>query len=169
MKQGFAASGITLRVGAKGDIAGGAEMSPARAVRSTEDVEKFLRDRIAVLYAGAIAQCSKRKVVDCDALEVSLKTNAAGDHVKIIELLALLRNLIYPDTESVEAQNIELTRLDTELRTFASETIDAVENALDELEAAIFSRWNSGGQSVIVTHAEVLALSSVQCLFPVTS
>ncbi|RDU98290.1 hypothetical protein [Trinickia dinghuensis] len=164
MKLGFSGVGISIEVGLDGSHQGGAEILPARPVVGVEEVKKYLKDRIAVLYAGAIAQCTTQGFVDSSGLEESLKTNAAGDHAKIRELLPLLRNLMHPGSTCTSIQKQELTELDTELRTLSSNTIDEVEDALDELQAALASRFTPGVQQVSITHADVLALPGVQQL-----
>ncbi len=165
MKLGFGGLGITVEVNQDGSLRGGAEKSPARSVVGNDQIVKYLKDRIAVLYAGAIAQCSKRGQVDAAALEQSLKTNSAGDYAKLCELLALLRNITHSETTSVADQRQELTALDSELRTYSSSTVDEVEDALDEVEESLMNRFKPGIKVASMAHADVLALPSAKRLF----
>lgn len=164
-KLGFGGLGITVEVNQDGSPRGASEMSPARSVVGQDQLVKYLKDRIAVLYAGAIAQCSKRGQVDGVALEQSLKTNSAGDYAKICELLALLRNITHSNTTSVTDKRQELTALDSELRTYSSNTVDEVEDALDELEDSLVNRFKPGIQFAFMAHTDILALPSAKRLF----
>jgi hypothetical protein len=137
----------------------------ARPVVGQDQVVQYLQHRIAVLYAGAIAECSKRGQVDGPALEKALETNAAGDYAKLLELLTLLRNLAHPETTSGDKQSQELMELDTELRTYSSKIVDEVEEAVDELEEALVGRFKPAFPIASMTHVEIRALSSVQRLF----
>lgn len=147
-------------------------------LRSIDDVGHYLRRRIIVLYAGALAQtlfcASPAKCLSevdvakaCDILE-GPHSGAQGDHAKIRELRQILRNLRCPDTDPADERAIkeELVALNNELW---SEAVDLVNTNFDlicGLAGNLTQRLTGMKQKVTITGQELESLEGVQALKP---
>src|SRR6185437_14391802 len=95
--------------------------------RSLAEMDKYLCQRIIILYAGALSEPissgSPTKTIGDREVEKAIevihnpKSGAASDHVKIQDLRAALRNIRFPDTDPGDTGKIEreLYMLDKDL------------------------------------------------------
>lgn len=84
----------------KGSHHGKTTLLLAMPLSSTAEIQKFILNRMSILYGGAIAESYVSGDVSQDHFETCLQNGAKGDCDKIQELAQLLRNISYP--QSVE-------------------------------------------------------------------
>ncbi|MBV7566926.1 peptidase M41 [Pseudomonas sp. PDM27] len=110
---GFETGGVTLTVTRDLRHQGGASITLVRPILSIDAMKEHLEARMMVLLAGAMAQTlasksSTAKHVDKLKATAILKgeQGAEQDYAKIRELQHLLRNIVYPDTDSASNERI---------------------------------------------------------------
>ncbi len=112
---GFRAGPCSIRIDFPIDHRGGAGVELATALTSVDDVADYLERRVQVLYAGTLAEAMSEGVIDQPKAIEYLKTGSARDHAKVRELINILRNIKYPETQALERTQKELTDLDLTL------------------------------------------------------
>jgi len=149
---GFPTGQITIQVDIRGGFVGGAEITLPRSLRSVDDTKKYLRDRVIVLWAGALSETLHGNMVDQEVACKTLNRPGETDHPKARELVNLLRNLTFPDAPAANVQE-GLTALERELW---SQTIDLVQG-----EAALILGLAARLAGMVTTTSTLYTLSSV--------
>lgn len=168
---GFGFDGMTLMIiGPLKGHRGEAAIKLAQRVSTLEETKSYLRRRIKVLYAGAPAE----------ALGESLKVNveeavniikhpglgAAQDYAKVRELVPLLRDLEYPDTDPADdAQvKIELDSIEPALWAEAVELIEAHAAAIKSVAAQFVDRIKVPGDKLVITPEDLESFPEIQAI-----
>lgn len=158
---GFDVGGISLKMlDAHGGHSGTSTILLSVPTKGIEEVVSYLRKRLAVLYAGVVAQVTVDGVPDQNRFVACLKQGAAGDKSKADELLNVLRNVIC-QSESKEKFESELTNLETEAIQQALEIIVSAKSCVDNIAALLASRVKTIGQEYTVSRAEIEQLPTV--------
>ncbi|MGE8153549.1 peptidase M41 [Pseudomonas vancouverensis] len=106
---GFATGSVHLNVTMDLRHQGGASISLAQPITSMQAMQDYLRARVMILMAGAMAQSlTSKHTVDKAKATAILKSGggAEQDYAKLRELQHLLRNMAYPDTDPTAIQCI---------------------------------------------------------------
>jgi len=169
---GFRTGYVSVHVAPMGDgHKGGAAIELNVPIRSTQDLDDYLSQRIIVLYAGVLSEplsnCAPVKKLDekqnNKALNIlsSPTSGAYDDHNKSCELRAILRNIRFPDTSSQDHEAIkgQLEGLEHELVNLYYETICG-------LAANLTQRIRQVGDTVTIEAEELEALPAVQAIIP---
>ena len=82
-----------------------------RKLRTMKDILNYLDDRIQILYAGALAQSLSNGAVNTDHAEKYFEYGSDHDQKKALELVEIIRNIRYPDSdENTAIKEIEQIR-----------------------------------------------------------
>lgn len=162
---GFTTTGIAVTMlTVDGGHSGEAAIEVYGSAPAIEDVTSYLRRRIAVLYAGAIAEASAAGVVDQANFEQCLREGGANDKLKIGELIQLLRNIVHPAEREVKAVESQLHEIDTECIQIALRVIEQNSQAIDDVAQAVCSKFAGIGDRISLSDAELAALPTVAAL-----
>lgn len=154
---GFELGDLCCRVDNYASHDASSEIFLNHGINSFEEVKLYCENRIKVLYAGAVAECYDRNKKDFDGNQIERIFNEGGktDHLKIKELLRILRNMVYPaskTTEEIDANLKELgDRLINEAAAIVEENIDLILGIGDML----FQRVTHYGKEFRVTRTEI--------------
>ncbi|WP_322106032.1 hypothetical protein [Paraburkholderia sp. J41] len=166
---GFRVEKVTLKFIGRGNEKepphrGEANIHLYRNLLGIDQVSKYLRDRISVLYAGALAEALKGHVIDEEIAKFSQETNAAVDVAKASEYLEMLLNVERGDDVSLadpESRRCTRNALCGELYQNAADVVMAHANAIKvvgaELARKAMENW---GREVVLTVDEIDRLLS---------
>jgi hypothetical protein len=111
---------------------GGSEITLPMSISSEEDLLSYLKRRVQILYAGAIAESlSNRKVNDEEAKNNIGQPKCQIDHSKSRELIHLIRNVSYKGVFNEEEIQEQLDKI---FETLWNETINLVERKSYDIE-----------------------------------
>ncbi len=155
-------------------VQGSAAIVPARPLRSIDDVVDYLGRRVRVLYAGAIAETietsNPNKQVDEEAAGKRFSDNdpeIANDHAKAREHLQLLRNLLYPDTDSHAcAIQAELDAINDKLWQSTILLVQQHHKVIAGLASNLSSRVKRVKVEAVISAEELETLEAVKKLVP---
>lgn len=173
---GFQTDDVTLEIiGPMDGHRGEASVTLTEALTTLEDVESYLRARLKVLYAGAIAETlqpsAPNKSVDVDAaVEIFQKegNGAENDNAKARELMQVLRNIRFAETDKTDEPAIQ-GQLDSLCQEIWSETVELVEEHADAilgLAGNLASQVKRPKEEAVLEAASLEALHGVQALVP---
>lgn len=114
----FKTDGLMILIESMGGHSGYAAIQPwTSEIYNIEDSIHYLKRRIQVLYAGAIAESTEknRKYDSNHALHEWQLGGSIDDYAKIRELTQTLRNVMYPNTTNEDKVQKELTLINNEL------------------------------------------------------
>lgn len=146
---GFETGGVTLTVTKDLRHKGGAAISLVKPITSMDAMKEYLEARIMVLFAGAMAQTlpsipGREKRVDKSKAAAILNgvLGAELDDAKIRELRHLLRDIIYPDTDSAACERItaELKTINDRLWLQAQQIVEVLAETITELAEELVNR-----------------------------
>lgn len=178
---GFATGGVTLTVTMDFRHHGGASITLARPISSMDAMKQHLEARLAVLFAGAMAQSlpsknSTKKRVDKSKAATILngELGAEQDYAKIREIRHLLRNLAYPDTDPVSSECIaaELKEITDRVWLRTQTIVEALADTITELAGTlvdgmvIVEQWGRAADTyeVVLTSEMLERLRVVQAI-----
>lgn len=178
---GFATGGVTLSVTMDLRHLGGASITLARPITSTDAMREYLEARMMVLFAGAMGQTlsatrsTRTRVDKSKAIAILQGTlGAEQDYAKIKELQNLLRNLTCPGTEftSPERVTAELKVITDRLWSRTQTVVENLSDTITDLALALVSRmvivehWGSAADTyeVVFTREMLEGLPAVQAI-----
>ena len=153
---------------------GEADVRLAQPLFSLRDVEMYLRRRVKVLYAGALAETlparAPVKQVDNERAIKILRCPGNGaeqDYAKVRELIHLLRNVRQQGNElNATAIQAELDSLSHELWNEARQLVEKHAETIVGLAFNLASRVHEPKRKVAILQAELEALPAVKALTP---
>jgi hypothetical protein len=129
---GFPATEITLELQILNGHKAGSSVTVCQPLESLPAVVSYLRERVQVLFAGALAESLCHGKANQDyALKCLQERGGSDDYSKARELINLLRNIEHHATVAPEASQTELDALSEKAWT---ETISLVEGEADVIE-----------------------------------
>lgn len=146
---GFATGGVTLSVTMDLRHQGGASITLARPITSTETLTTYLEARMMVLMAGAMGQTLSSTQLSGSRVDkskaVAILKGAQGaeqDYAKVKELQHLLRNITFPETDTTSSERIaaELKVMTDRLWDRAQRIIEDLANTITELALLLVER-----------------------------
>jgi len=170
---GFRTGEVTIQLHFElGGIAhrGGAKIELAHQLDTTTDVIDYLKKRVVILYAGAVAETlNQHGVVDQRYAVQILHTAGQGaeqDHAKARELLHILRSICHPTTDVVDNVTIqsELDALNGDLWLRAVGLVEVNAGTISSLARNLAGRTNRPGVLVRFDALELEGHPSVQRL-----
>jgi hypothetical protein len=130
---GFPAAEITLELQIFNGHKAGSSVTVGQPLESLPAVVSYLRKRVQVLFAGALAESLRHGKVNQDyALKCLEEKGGTNDFAKARELINLLRNIEHHETMTPETAQAELDPLSEKAWT---DTISLVEGEADNIEA----------------------------------
>lgn len=167
---GFGTGDVSLEItGLVDGHRGGADITLPTRLATQGDVESYLRRRVQVLYAGALAESLPEnliggKVDNARAIEIIRGGHGAEqDHAKARELVHLIRNIrqttAHPGDE--EAVQAELTALDEELWAQATCLVELHADMIVGLACNLANRVQALKQKVVWAGSEIDSLPPV--------
>ena len=125
---GFGVGSIKIRVDANSrgfGHSGSSHVDIHPSLNSINDVEKYLLDRLSILWGGIASQTE----VDKREWEEILSTDAESDYNKIRELAYILRGLRYPLENTAETELEQFCQITDETYKIAVNIINTNEKA----------------------------------------
>lgn len=152
------------------DIQGGhkgeAEIELASKLDDIESVEKYLKDRIIVLYAGALSESLNLGKIDNErALDIIRNGGGSNDHAKAKELIHLLRSIRAPDISDPKEIQAGLDSIDAECWKNAAELVEAESVIIDWLGSRIASEVKLIGINYKLEGREIESLPEIKKRF----
>jgi len=167
----FRTVGITVEMLPNGGHRGGAEVLLAEPLKTTDEINDYLRRRVQELYAGALAQtlrenAPKMEVNQQAAYDDLMKGGAADDYTKVRELIRGLRNIEHSETDAAD-ENLsqeQLTNIERGLWSAAVEIVETHGETITKLGSLITSRMKARDQKAAITKDELDAIPYVRAL-----
>jgi len=97
--------------------------------KSIRDIESFLINRVAILWAGIIYQST----VDERSVDEVRDTDGANDHQKLKELCFVIRGIRFPEQNSQEFEHEQLKSINDECWNKAKQLIETNSDAIKRL------------------------------------
>lgn len=144
---GFKTGEVRVVANLGGFADGGSSIELDRRLPALEDVRVYLRDRLAVLYAGAMAETVLMGDVDREAAYRNLETCSKDDFSKIRELLKVLAGIERKDGE--EAQDA-LTRVENEVWDYTRTLVLRFDNEIEQLANTLRHEVRAPGVPAVV-------------------
>ncbi|EJL7016487.1 hypothetical protein NMT49_003429 [Vibrio cholerae] len=135
---GFGVGSIKIRVDANSrgfGHAGSSHVDIHPSLNNVNDVEKYLLDRLSILWGGIASQT----VVDKRDWEKILSTDAESDYNKTRELAYILRGLRYPSANTAEMELEQIDQITDETYQIAVSIINNNEKAWNNIAKNITS------------------------------
>ncbi|SDP92860.1 Peptidase family M41 [Rhodoferax sp. OV413] len=111
---------------------GSSKIFPRLNSNPTQFIEKYLKNRIAVLFAGVIAQTLTITNKDANTAEGLLRTDGSDDYKTITELLFILRGVCHPD-EAEELDDTQILKLQKECWEHSDKIIQSMRGDIEAL------------------------------------
>lgn len=106
------------------------------SLRSINEIEQFLIDRISILWAGMFYQST----IDNRRIETIRDTDGANDYSKLRELCFILRGIRYPENDSRDTELEQMKNIADECWSKAKEIINTNNIACERLSKRISQR-----------------------------
>jgi hypothetical protein len=162
---GFTTSGMALTMlDFEGGHSGEAQVNVHGATREVRDICDYLRRRIAVLYAGAIAEAWTERGIEQAAFEACLERGGRGDKAKADELVQLLRNIRYPKETDAQQVGIQLNDLTNECIQLAETILETRQEAIREIADLVKARFQRPGVRIVVSEHDLDSLPAVKAM-----
>lgn len=165
---GFRVNSISIQLDPAYGYNAETSVTPCEKLSSLEKVTEYLRRRVRVLYAGALAETlSSRasRAIGYVAFEQLQRGNATRDYVKIRELAYTLRNIQHSDCDP--ADDAELTQqindVENLLREETVELVDRHVVAIIDAGEYVACRIRPE-ERIVVSSQELAALPSLKAL-----
>jgi hypothetical protein len=151
---GFATPGFSATMfNASGAFLGGNETTIARPLRSLDQTQRYLEQRIQILYAGALAESlSQTGDIDYNAA-VDCLQNRGGkdDYTKVRELLNLLGNLKYPSDATLLEMQTKLSAVELEVWNTSADIVKAERLIIEGLAGLLTEKLMQSTFNTLVT------------------
>ena len=145
---GFATGGILMDTRA-GTWVVGAEIDLPLSFETKDDVAEFIEKRIAVLYAGGLAESLENKKIQNEKahrLFQSLDFKASTDFAKLREISRIWVGLKYPKaTPSSFAEHLK--NLDSERYNKTVELVEMNASRIEDLTTFFMGEWEKAGRA----------------------
>lgn len=149
----------------RGGYRGEAGIRLSRGLRTVPEAERYLRDRVVVLWAGALAETLRaEKVSEDDAVKCLRGEAGASDHAKATELLNLLRNLTSPDVSGEKAQ-AALTELEEEIWLDTVKLVEAEARLISGFASRLAQMVRMTSTRYLLSRSEISAAPSFAARF----
>jgi len=169
---GFRTVGISVEMLPNGGHNGGAEIALSEPLQSLGETMEYLRRRVQVLYAGALAQTLRENAprVEADQEQACKFLRAGGgaeqDYAKARELMRVLRNIQHSDTEGTDEKlsDQQLAQIERDLWAGAVNIVEKNGVAITRIANLITSRMSRSNQKAKITNDDLDAISYVKAL-----
>ena len=130
------------------------------------DVRPYLEDRIQVLMAGVLAQSLCKEGIDNDAACAATETlDGRSDYGKTTELIQLLRNIRFPDTNCAEDVYQQLNGISEDLWTKSHNHVLAERPTIEKLGEHLAMKAISSGGKYTLKADEINKLPAIKKRF----
>lgn len=130
---------------------GSARIFPRLESNSNQSIEKYLRDRIAVLFAGVISQTLSIKNNSTNTARNLLESDGADDYKTINELFYILRGVCYPgETEYLNEEQI--LQLQKECWEYSDKIVQSLKSDISKLAHKMAKEVISVNKEYIFEH-----------------
>lgn len=160
---GFSAGDITVTLRGDGGHLASASIELESDLTSMELIKSYLRRRIIVLSAGAIAESMKQNgtFIDGYAAKELIHGGAQNDHKGIRELLRILRGMTYGVPKNEKKANGQLAVLNEELFKRTADLIELHADVVWNLSDAIAHKAKFTDQAFGMTESEIRSLPAI--------
>jgi hypothetical protein len=136
---GFKAGDCFLNIiGPFDEHTGGSKIELYSPLRTKSEILSYLEKRVQVLYAGALAQSLENGNINNEkAIECVRNHSGRNDYDKARELIQLIRNIRYPETDNEDEVQKNLNDIDGELWNKAADCVLADQNIIEGLGARL--------------------------------
>lgn len=154
---GFIVGEIRITVQKNGKLfghSGSAKIFPRLQSNTKEDLEKYLRNRISILFSGVIAQtlCIENK---CESTAGNLlSSDGADDYKTINELFYILRGLCYP-YENSELDSKQILQLQKECWEHSNQVVKKHEEDIAAIALKLEGRIKSMNKEYVFNCEEL--------------
>lgn len=165
---GFRMSGLEVMLRERGGYSGGANIHLCEDLSGDADVLDYLERRVMVLYAGAMAEalCPGTGIIDNDKVLQYSKDGSAGDLVKVLELVNLMRNLKHGLEPSDVEYNAQLAAINNEMWNKSADLVMANHELIEGLASRMAGEVKAIGVPFKLDEATINAMSSIEKRFP---
>lgn len=115
---------------------GSSKIFPRLDSNSIKEIDLYLKNRIAVLFSGVIAQSICMKNREKYTAANLLKSTGLGDHKKIMELLPIYRGIRFPDASPKDEESQTLD-IHTECWTYSDNLVQKNINLISHIAGKI--------------------------------
>ncbi|MCO7524861.1 hypothetical protein NJH54_10080 [Pseudomonas asiatica] len=148
---GFVTDGVSIEIRHNGHL-GGATVQLSESLRSLDDVSSYLKRRVLVLYAGAMAETLHPAHIPKSGVDQEMAVKilneglgAEQDYAKAREAILLLRNIEHPGTLEEGDVQQELNELAQSLWDRTVEVVELLESTIVGVAGALTERLHSAG------------------------
>ena len=139
---------------------GGSEIILSKDLKDIDDVVRYLRDRIVILYSGVLGESLNNGKVDNEYACEELNKGATNDDTKCRELLQILNNICFSSSTYEEAQN-NLQAINDELWNIAADIVQDENDIIEGLGRRIGSEIKSINKKFTLTNEEIESLPAI--------
>lgn len=150
-----------------GSYSGGAEISLYTRCSDEKEILDYLRRRVKVLYAGALAETLENGCVHYETALERIRIDAGSDQAKANELIQLIRNIQFGGENCEEMVQAQLSEIDAALWKHAAEIVEREQAAIVGLGERLASEVKFIGRSYCITAAELRSLPALWRFFNV--
>jgi hypothetical protein len=144
----------------RGGYSASSEVVLVKDLTADDSVSAYLRKRVQVLYAGALAEALiNGRVHQENSLEY-IRIGGAIDYAKARELIHLIRNIEFGATENNEIAQTQLDKLDLELWNQAAGIVEQKHAFIEGLGSRLASEVKHIGTLYTISETELSTLSN---------
>jgi len=174
----FRTGDVSIKITGPSGHYGTADIILTEAIKSTEALRAYLKRRIIVLYAGGIAETlpdhnsplKKANIDEANEIFLNPERGAGQDFAKMRELLRVLRNITYLDTDpsDKDAVQAELDTLNDALFNRAVELVEQFAETITGLGGHLADQVLEPGKEAKLEAAHLESLPAVRQIIPMT-
>jgi hypothetical protein len=168
---GFRTVSISVEMLPNGGHNGGAEITLSEPLQSLGETMVYLRRRVQVLYAGALAQTLRENAprVQADQEQACKFLKAGGaeqDYAKARELMRVLRNIQHSDTEATDEKlsDEQLAQIERDLWAGVVNIVEENGVAITRIANLITSKMTRNNQKAKIMNDDLDFISYVKAL-----
>lgn len=132
--------------------------STARKLPNQAEIERFLEERILILFSGTMAEALSEGRVDSKTASAALESEGgSNDEGKISELIHLLNNIRHANLDDAEFKNAPLA-INSRLKEKAKDMVETEQAVISKFAKELSSKVESGGEEYIFSEEEIESL-----------
>jgi hypothetical protein len=133
-------------------------INTARKLPNQAEIERFLEERILILFSGTMAEALSEGRVDSKAASAALESEGgSSDEGKISELIHLLNNIRHANLDDAEFKNAPLA-INSRLKEKAKDMVETEQAVISKFAKELSSKIESGGEEYIFSEEEIESL-----------
>lgn len=159
---GFRTGGLSIKfIDFCGGYRAGSDVTLPTSLSNISEVTDYLKRRVKVLYAGALAEAMIEGVIDGEKALEYIRNGGADDYSKVRELVHIIRSIEHGLTGTDDEAQAQLDAIDRALWNAAANIVMEERAVIEGLANRLESEVKAVGEFYEISQAELAALPAL--------